>query len=103
MEKANWVKLCVVVCAFALAIGLIVFFKTSEETRARKYMNHLNGQLNERLNQQFQAEWNYRTNITKHNQEIRDAAVAENAKFSKKLTKEILKFNFQSFKDEDLK
>lgn len=104
MKRAKWIAICVVLCAVVLAVGLILFFKqSSEETRAREYLHRINDELNERKSKQAQAEWNFNSNITKYNEEQKDAASLENAKFAKQIAKEIQKFDYKSYKDEDLK
>lgn len=54
-----------------------------EEIRARAYLDELNDELNERRCKQVTAEWNFNVNITKENEERKDAIAAENAEFSK--------------------
>lgn len=54
-----------------------------EEIRARSFLDELNDELNERKNQQVTAEWNFSTNITKENEEIKDNIAAKNAEFYK--------------------
>lgn len=54
-----------------------------EEIRARAYLDELNDELNERKSKQVIAEWNFNVNITKQNEEYKDAIAAENAEFSK--------------------
>lgn len=54
-----------------------------EEIRARAYLDELNDELNERKTKQVLAEWNFNVNITKENEERKDAIAAENAEFSK--------------------
>lgn len=54
-----------------------------EEIRARAYLDELNDELNERKTKQVLAEWNFNVNITKQNEEHKDAIAAENAEFSK--------------------
>lgn len=54
-----------------------------EEIRARAYLDELNDELNERKTKQVLAEWNFNVNITKQNEERKDAIAAENAVFSK--------------------
>lgn len=56
-----------------------------EEIRARAYLDELNDELNERKTKLVLAEWNFNVNITKHNEELKDAVSAENAEFSKVL------------------
>lgn len=54
-----------------------------EEIRARSFLDELNDELNERKNQQIIAEWNFSTNITKANSDIKDTVAAKNAEFLK--------------------
>lgn len=54
-----------------------------EEIRARAYLDELNDELNERKYKQVLAEWNFNVNITKQNEEYKDAIAAENAEYSK--------------------
>lgn len=54
-----------------------------EEIRARVYLDELNYELNERNNKQVNAEFAFNVNITKENEEIKDAIAAENAEFHK--------------------
>lgn len=54
-----------------------------EETQAQAFLGKLNVELNHRRSLLTTAEWNYVTNITDANQEIKDALAAENAQFAK--------------------
>lgn len=54
-----------------------------EEIRAKAYLDELNDELNERKNKQTIVEWNFNTNVTKENEERKDAIAAENAEFFK--------------------
>lgn len=54
-----------------------------EEIRARAYLDQLNDELNERKNKQVTVEWNFNVNITKYNEEQKDAVGAENAEYFK--------------------
>lgn len=106
MKKAKIVAICVVLCVLVLAIVLFKIFnknENKEELRARSYLDGLNDELNERKCKQATAEWNFNTNITKHNEEQKDAIATENAEFLKQKAKNILQFDYKSYKDEDLK
>lgn len=54
-----------------------------EEIRARAYLDELNSELNERRCRIVTAEWDYNSNITKENEERKDAIAADNAEFTK--------------------
>lgn len=54
-----------------------------EEVRAQAYIDELNFELIERRTNQTTAEWNFNSNITKENQAIKGAVLADNAAFSK--------------------
>lgn len=70
-------------CSQLNTIGCVDQNIEEEEIRARSYLDELNDELNERRSKAVTAEWNFNVNITKENEEIKDAIAAENAEYFK--------------------
>lgn len=70
-------------CSQLNIIGCVDQNIEEQEIRARSYLDELNDELNERKHKEVVAEWNYNSNITDKNEEIKDAIASENAEYYK--------------------
>lgn len=75
----------------------------AEETRARSFIKETNEEFTRQRNILAEAEWAYESNITDTNIALKNDVAAKAAIFAREKAKEIREFNFNAFKDEDLK
>ncbi|XP_031630755.1 angiotensin-converting enzyme-like, partial [Contarinia nasturtii] len=102
MGNMNYV---IVLACLSLMICLVQSSQNveMEEIRAKAFLEKLNNEIRERYSKYWIGEWNYVTNVTAENGEQKNAIAAENAKYYKEKSKEILEFDFNAFKNDDLK
>ena len=66
-------------------------------------MKNLNAEIAKRTNLETEASWAYGSNITDENERKKNEISAEVAKYMKEVSKDLLKFNWQSYQSDDLK
>ncbi|XP_072156019.1 angiotensin-converting enzyme isoform X2 [Bemisia tabaci] len=76
---------------------------TDAEVEAREYLNYLNKEMDRRTNLNMLAAWNYASNISEENLAKQIAVEAENARFQKEQWREMMKYPWQSYKNDDIK
>ncbi|XP_069963364.1 angiotensin-converting enzyme-like [Bactrocera oleae] len=74
-----------------------------EEITATEYIENLNKEIARRTNLETEASWAYASNINAENERMKNVIAAEVAKFMKEVAADLLKFNWQSFKSENLR
>ncbi|KAI5723064.1 hypothetical protein M8J76_000774 [Diaphorina citri] len=94
-----------------LMVGLLVTLSscldpqqdTDGEVEARQFIDFLNRKTGHYLNDGYKAEWAYATNITDHNLEVKMNKSAEHAQFTKDQWKELIKYPWQTYSNQDLR
>lgn len=73
------------------------------EVEAAQKLQQIEPEIVKRRNKEVEAEWAYASNITDENDALKTEVSADNAKYFQDLAKELKSYNYENFKDEDLK
>lgn len=74
-----------------------------DEIIATEYIENLNKEIARRTNLETEASWAYASNINDENERRKNEVSAEVAKFMKEVSIDIRKFNWQTFKSDNLR
>ncbi|XP_065566887.1 angiotensin-converting enzyme-like [Artemia franciscana] len=75
----------------------------TEEERAREFLEIYETLASKECNRAAKVEWNYATDITKQNEELKLASAIQSANFEKEAWINATSFKWQTFKDEKIK
>ncbi|XP_053692653.1 angiotensin-converting enzyme-like [Sabethes cyaneus] len=93
-----------VLVALATRLGHCASQELEEsEQSALKYVSDLETEILARNNEATEASWAYESNITDDNLKARNEVQTRNANYFKEVARELRKYDYNSFKDEDLK
>ncbi|XP_055848353.1 angiotensin-converting enzyme-like [Episyrphus balteatus] len=88
--------------AIGLCHGNSIFRPKSEE-EAAQYLQNINVELNKQTNLDSEANWAYTSNITDENERVKNELSAKTAKFKKQIAEDLKQYDWQNFRDSDLK
>ncbi|XP_055593793.1 angiotensin-converting enzyme-like isoform X2 [Uranotaenia lowii] len=86
-----------------LGLGEPASTRSATELNAAAFLRYLEPLVLDRINRETVASWEYESNINDVNAEYSQKVSVENAEFSKDVARELLKYDYKNFKDQDLK